>query len=97
MTATNLVHRDDAVAAASSALSCAARPQGVVHVVDDDHCPRREMLAAAARRIGAPPPEWSDPAGDRVAGKHVISTRLGPWLGVTLRHPWHGGDGRAGR
>lgn len=93
MTATNLVHRDDAVAAAIAALEAPAEHTGIVHVVDDDHCPRRTMLEAAAQRLGRAAPRWAEPPGP-IRGKRVRSTRLGPWLGVRLAHPTHGRDGR---
>lgn len=93
MTATNLVHRDDAVTAAVAAIAKAH--QGIVHVVDDDHCPRRTMLESAARSVGRDPPRWELPAGATIRGKRVTSTRLRSWLGVALAHPHHGGQGAA--
>lgn len=93
MTATNLVHRDDAVAAAIAALG--STQQGIVHVVDDDHCPRRAMLESAARSLGRDPPRWELPPGATIRGKRVTSTRLHAWLGITLAHPHHGGQGAA--
>ncbi|HWB77366.1 MAG TPA: NAD-dependent epimerase/dehydratase family protein [Nannocystaceae bacterium] len=93
MTATNLVHRDDAVTAAIAAI--ASTHQGIVHVVDDDHCPRRTMLESAARSLDRDPPRWELPPGDAIRGKRVTSSRLRSWLGVTLAHPHHGGQGAA--
>lgn len=88
---TNLVHRDDAVAAVLAALAAPAEVQGVVHVVDDEHTPRRLMYAriAAARR--APAVTWAEavPWPPVPVGKRVSNARLKAWLGVRLRHPMH--------
>ncbi|MBX7078943.1 MAG: hypothetical protein K1X88_07125 [Nannocystaceae bacterium] len=84
MTATNLVHRDDAVAAVHAAIELPRERSGVIHVVDGDHTPRREMLARACAAAGLPAPQWSAPAGP-LRGKQVRSDRLGPWLGVVPR------------
>jgi nucleoside-diphosphate-sugar epimerase len=90
MTATNLVHREDAVAAIVASLSAPADVGGIVHVVDDDHCARREMIDAVAARLGRPAPAWAEPAGAAIRGKRVGNARLKAVLGVRLRHPSHG-------
>ncbi|MBK8238112.1 MAG: NAD-dependent epimerase/dehydratase family protein [Deltaproteobacteria bacterium] len=90
MNATNLVHRDDAVAAVLAAIAQPRERSGIVHVVDDDHCPRRTMIDHARREAGLPPAIWAD-ADERVIGKRVRNDRLRSWLGVTLAHPRHGG------
>lgn len=90
MTATNLVHRDDAVAAIVAALSAPPDAAGITHVVDDDHGARRAMFEAVATRIGRAPPEWAAPAGSTVRGKRVANGRMKAVLGVRLRHPRHG-------
>lgn len=84
--ATNLVHRDDAVAAALAAVATDAC--GIVHVVDDDHCARAVMVDAARAAAGLPPPEWAG-RSERTHGKRVANDRLRAWLGVTLQHPRH--------
>lgn len=88
---TNLVHRDDAVAAVLAALAAPPAIQGVVHVVDDEHTPRRLMYAriAAARR--APAVTWAEPVPwpPVPRGKRVANARLKAWLGVRLHHPCH--------
>lgn len=88
---TNLVHRDDAVAAVLAALAAPPEIQGVVHVVDDEHTPRRLMYAriAAARR--APAVTWAEPVPwpPVPRGKRVGNARLKAWLGVRLAHPGH--------
>lgn len=91
MAPTNLVHRDDAVAAALAALAAAPEVQGVVHVVDDEHPPRRDMYDRIAAQRGAPPVTWAEPAPTpRVPrGKRVSNLRLKAWLGVRLGHPCH--------
>ncbi len=89
MTATNLVHRDDAVSAVVAALAAPADRSGIVCVVDDDHRSRREMYDAVAVAHGQTPPCWTDPAGARVEGKRVRNDRLREWLGVILAHPHH--------
>lgn len=88
---TNLVHRDDAVAAVLAALTAPPEHQGVVHVVDDEHTPRRWMYARIAERLGLPPVDWAEPAppGTAPRGKRVSNRRLKQWLGVRLRHPLH--------
>ncbi|MFO0636123.1 MAG: hypothetical protein U0168_25080 [Nannocystaceae bacterium] len=67
MTATNLVHRDDAVAAVHAAIELPRERSGVIHVVDGDHTPRREMLAQAC--AAASLPRRSGRAGRRAAGQ----------------------------
>jgi nucleoside-diphosphate-sugar epimerase len=91
MTATNLVHRDDAVASVLAALAAPAAIRGVVHVVDDDHRTRREMFDAIARARGVPAVRWERAAApDAPArGKKVRADRLRRDLGVALRHPTH--------
>jgi nucleoside-diphosphate-sugar epimerase len=95
---TNLVHRDDAVAAVLAALAAPAGIQGVVHVVDDDHTPRRTMYERIAAAQGVPAVTWAEPAPVPTVprGKRVSNARLKAWLGVRLRHPLHRfGDGSA--
>ena len=90
MQPTNLIHRDDAVAAALAALALAAAVASVVNVVDDDHTPRREIFARLAASRGLAPPRWeSDPSGPTAVGKRVDNARLKAMLGVVLRHPRH--------
>jgi nucleoside-diphosphate-sugar epimerase len=84
MQATNLIHRDDAVAACLAALALPPAISAVVNVCDDDHRPRRAMFAALA----AAEPTWQLPAGP-LHGKRVTNARLKQLLGVTLRHPMH--------
>jgi nucleoside-diphosphate-sugar epimerase len=84
---TNLVHRDDAVAATLAAI--ASPHVGVVHVVDDDHRTRRAMIDAVRAAAGHSAAIWPDAAG-RPHGKRVDNRRLREWLGVVLRHPHHG-------
>jgi len=91
MAPTNLVHRDDAVAAVVAALSAPPHASGIVHVVDDDHVPRRVMYARIADREGWEPLAWAEPAprGAVPRGKRVSNLRLKHELGVRLRHPTH--------
>lgn len=88
---TNLIHRDDAVAAVLAALAAPREVQGIVHVVDDDHTPRRHMVARIVREHGGPPVPWAEPAPSPPVprGKRVSNARLKQWLGVRLRHPLH--------
>lgn len=88
---TNLVHRDDAVAAVVAALHAPAHMTGVVHVVADDHTPRRRMYDAIAQREGVSPVAWVDPVPSPPVpvGKRVSNDRLKHWLGVRLRFPTH--------
>jgi nucleoside-diphosphate-sugar epimerase len=90
MTATNLVHRDDAIAAIVAALSAPPDAEGIIHVVDDDHGSRRAMFEAVAARLGRPAPQWAEPPGPRIRGKRVANDRMKARLGVRLRHPTHG-------
>jgi nucleoside-diphosphate-sugar epimerase len=89
MEPTNLIHRDDALAAIRAALAAPSEITGFIHVVDDEHTPRREMYARIARARGLEPPAWSqDPPSDgRAHGKLVSNERLGRLLGVRLQHP----------
>jgi nucleoside-diphosphate-sugar epimerase len=88
---TNLVHRDDAVAAVLAALAAPSEIRGLIHVVDDDHTPRRIMYARIGTARGAPPVTWAEPMPTPAVprGKRVSNTRLKAWLGVRLRHPLH--------
>lgn len=88
MQATNLIHRDDAVAACLAALALDPRHSAVVNVCDDDHRPRRSMFAALARAAGRPEPVWQLPAGP-LRGKQVRNDRMKQLLGLHLRHPQH--------
>jgi len=87
MSATNLIHQDDAVAAVVAALT---RPnvRGVVHVVADGHVARRTMYREIASRAGVEAPRWAEaPKCAAVHGKRVSNARLKLALGVRLRHP----------
>jgi nucleoside-diphosphate-sugar epimerase len=88
---TNLVHRDDAVTAVLAALTAPPEVRGIVHVVDDEHTPRRVMYARLAARRGTPPVGWAEPAPSPAVprGKRVSNARLKAWLGVRLEHPLH--------
>jgi nucleoside-diphosphate-sugar epimerase len=88
MQATNLIHRDDAVAACLAALALDPRHSAVVNVCDDDHRPRRAMFAALARAAGRPEPRWQSPP-TTLHGKRVRNDRMKQLLGVRLRHPEH--------
>lgn len=89
MQATNLIHRDDALAACLAALALDARHSAVVNICDDDHRPRRSMFAALARAAGRPEPRWQHPAGP-LRGKQVRNDRMKQLLGLHLQHPQHG-------
>lgn len=88
MQATNLIHRDDAVAACLAALALPPAISATVNVCDDDHRPRRAMFAALAAAAARPEPTWEHPPGP-LRGKRVTNDRLKQLLGVTLRHPMH--------
>ena len=88
MQATNLVHRDDAVAACLAALALDPRHSAVVNVCDDDHRQRRAMFAALAHAAGRPEPRWEQPPA-AARGKQVRNDRMKQLLGVHLRHPLH--------
>ncbi len=95
--ATNLIHRDDAVEALRLAIELDARHLAddglVVHVCDDDHRPRREMLDRLAARSGLEAPRWEAPApSGPPQGKRVSNDRMKSMLGLTLRHPDHDPD-----
>lgn len=85
---TNLIHRDDAIAAVQAALSLPAEVQGVINVVDDDHTSRREIFARLAVLRGAPPPVWEVETSTS-RGKRVRNERMKSLLGLTLVHPRH--------
>lgn len=91
MAPTNLVHRRDAVAAVLAALSAPAHLEGIVHVVDDDHAPRRQMYARMAQATGEPPLSWAEapPVPAIPRGKRISNRRLKHWLGVRLWAPTH--------
>lgn len=88
---TNLIHLDDAVQASVAALSAPAHVGGVIHVVDDDHTPRRVMYDELARANGQPALTWEREISHHEApkGKRVSNLRLKQDLGVRLKHPTH--------
>lgn len=90
-TPTNLIHVDDAVQASLAALAAPAHVGGVIHVVDDDHTPRRTMYDAVAQAQGLEALQWERPIGAAEAptGKRVSNLRLKNDLGVRLKHPTH--------
>ena len=88
MQATNLIHRDDALAACLAALALDPRHSATVNICDDDHRPRRSMFAALARAAGHPEPRWQHPPGP-VRGKQVRNERMKQLLGLRLQHPQH--------
>lgn len=89
MQATNLIHRDDALAACLAALALDPARSAVVNVCDDDHRPRREMFAALAAAAGRPAPTWELPPAAEPTGKRVRNDRMKQLLGLRLRHPQH--------
>lgn len=90
-TPTNLIHRDDAVAAIIASLQAPASAGGLLHVVDDDHVTRRHMYETIARARGVPPPRWAEPLApdEPPRGKRVSNHALKSTLGIRLRHPTH--------
>jgi len=90
-TPTNLIHRDDAVASVLAALRAPAHRTGIVHVVDDDHTPRRDMYERLAQARDASPIDWESPRvpGKAPWGKRVSNHRMKSWLGVKLDYPTH--------
>lgn len=88
----NLVHIDDAAAAAAAVLDC-ENPAPVYLVADDRPVTRREYYATAARVIGAPEPRFEPPRPGSVestrdaTNKRVDNRRLKADLGVVLRYP----------
>ena len=89
MQATNLIHRDDAIAAACAALDAPSELSALIHVCDDDHRPRRDLFDLVAAAEGLPAPRWELPPGPAIVGKRVVNRRLKELLGVRLRHPEH--------
>ncbi len=89
MEATNLVHVEDAVAAVLAAVTRVTPYAGLIHVCDEDHTPRRMMIQRVCHAAGARGPTFAAaaPTSGATRGKRVVSTRLGPVLGVELRHP----------
>ncbi len=88
MQATNLIHRDDALAACLAALALPPQHSAIVNVCDDDHRPRRSMFAALAHAAHRPEPRWQHPAGP-LHGKQVRNDRMKRLLGLRLQHPLH--------
>lgn len=88
---TNLIHLEDAVQASLAALSAPAHVAGVIHVVDDDHTPRRAMYDALAEVNGQPALSWERDIGpsEPPTGKRVSNLRMKQQLGVRLKHPTH--------
>ena len=88
---TNLIHRDDAVAAVLAAVRLPSPYDGLIHVCDDDHPTRREMVEGLARARGLPLPTWEAPLPDPTtrSGKEVGNARMKRVLDLRLQHPLH--------
>ncbi|TPV93488.1 MAG: NAD-dependent epimerase/dehydratase family protein [Myxococcales bacterium FL481] len=89
--ATNLIHVEDAATAVLAALAAPSEVEGIVHVCDDDHRPRRALYERAALCRGRPPPRWEQPQPVNQAprGKIVENNKLKRLLGVQLAFPCH--------
>ena len=88
---TNLIHVEDAVQASVAALTAPTHVAGVIHVVDDDHTPRRAMYDALARANGQPALSWEreiEPS-QPPTGKRVSNLKMKQLLGIRLKHPTH--------
>jgi nucleoside-diphosphate-sugar epimerase len=88
----NLVHIDDAAAAAVAALDRGKAGRSYL-VSDDRPLPRREFYELAAQLLGAPEPRFvpyapgSPEASREESSKRVRNARLRDELGVSLVHP----------
>jgi nucleoside-diphosphate-sugar epimerase len=87
----NLIHIDDAAAAAVAALERGS-PGRVYLATDDRPVTREEYYTRAAACLGAPAPRFVSPekggrAGLSVANKQVSNRRLKDELGVVLAYP----------
>lgn len=88
----NLVHIEDAAAAAAAALD-AGNPDLVYLVADDRPVTRREYYSVAARLIGAPEPRFEPPrpggaeSARDATNKRIANRRMKTGLGVVLRYP----------
>lgn len=88
--ATNLVHRDDAVAALRAALALPSDRSLLVHVCDDDHRSRAQMVVELGLADATQPlPAEVSSQLDVVRGKRVANDLMKSQLGVKLRHPTH--------
>ncbi len=87
---TNLIHRDDAIAATLAAMNAPPHLGGIVQVCDDDHTTRRAMYDTVATARGVEPIPWERPRSDSAPrGKRVSNTKMKLELGVRLLHPTH--------
>jgi nucleoside-diphosphate-sugar epimerase len=88
----NLVHIDDAAAAAAAALDAGA-PGPIYLVADDRPVTRHEYYKAAAAVLGAPEPRFETPrpgspeAARDATSKRVVNRRMKQDLGVVLGYP----------
>jgi nucleoside-diphosphate-sugar epimerase len=88
----NLIHIDDAAAAAVVALDRGS-PGGLYLASDDRPAPRSEFYALAAESLGAPAPRFephrpgSPGAGRDESNKRVSNRRIRAELGLRLIHP----------
>ncbi len=85
----NMIHVDDAAAAAVAALD--RGESGRVYLASDDRpVTRREFYGLAAEALGAPAPRFDPPAagaGREGSHKRVANRRLRAELGVALAYP----------
>lgn len=87
---TNLVHLEDATAAVLASLALPPSVSGLIHICDDDHRTRREVVADVARSAGLPDPRWErSPTATDPRGKMVCNRRMKSVLGLDLLHPEH--------
>lgn len=88
----NLVHIDDAAAAAAAVLDC-ENPAPVYLIADDRPVTRREYYATAARVLGAPEPRFAPPrpgspeSARDATNKRIANHRMKADLGLVLRYP----------
>ena len=82
----NMIHIDDAAAVAVAALD-RGEPGSIYLASDDRPSTRREFYGRTAELLGAPPPRFVPPEGDRdEPNKRVRNRRMREALGVDLNY-----------
>jgi nucleoside-diphosphate-sugar epimerase len=87
----NLIHVDDAAAAALAAQE-RGKPGCIYNICDDQPVRRRDFYEELARRLGAPTPQFVPPPPDQPlpphesANRRIRNRRMRDELGVTLRY-----------
>jgi nucleoside-diphosphate-sugar epimerase len=82
---TNLIHLDDIVAALNFALE--HRLEGIYHLCNDFHVPRKTFYSTICREMNLPPIQWDPSRENRHSGNKRASNKKLKDEGFVFSHP----------